>query len=145
MRIICLDLGTKRIGLAVSDPLGFTAQPVDVLLRQDSFEKDFVLLSPYIDKYKPSKILIGLPISLSGDVNSAAQKALAFTTFLKGKTDIPVETWDERFTTKQASNLHSVGMNAKEMRGVIDKYAAAVILESYLGRISPLPPGEGQG
>ncbi|NQU17403.1 MAG: Holliday junction resolvase RuvX [Candidatus Saganbacteria bacterium] len=136
MRILCLDYGEKRIGVAVSDPLGLTAQPVTVLSKQANFEKDLAGLKKIIDQYdQVSEIVIGLPKTMKGEIGPAAKKTIEFIDFLKEKLTIPIITWDERLTTVSASRLlQDAGMNTRKQRKVIDKVAATIILRSYMER-----------
>ena len=130
MRIICLDYGQRRIGVAVSDPLGLMAHPVAVI------GTDFSELKKIIDDYEEvSEILVGLPKTLRGEIGPRAQKTLEYVSFLKEKSDIPINTWDERMTTVSAQKtLSDAGLDSRKQRKVIDKVAAAIILQNYLDR-----------
>ena len=129
-RILCLDYGERRIGVAVSDPLGLTAQPVAVI------GQDFSELKKIIDSYEEiSEIVVGLPKTMRGEIGPKAQKTLEYIEYLKTKIDIPIVTWDERLTTVSASRmLQEAGMNTRKQRKVIDKVAAVLILKSYMER-----------
>ncbi|MFC1510881.1 Holliday junction resolvase RuvX [Candidatus Margulisiibacteriota bacterium] len=126
-RILGLDYGEKRIGVAVSDLLGLTAQPLMVI-------SDISELEPILKRYEQvDKIIVGLPKRLSGEIGPAGQKVLAFMEQLKSKLALPVEIWDERLTTAAAEKtLISAGLSRQKRKKVIDKSAAALILQSYL-------------
>lgn len=134
MRILGIDYGEKRIGVAVSDPLGITAQPVSVVNKSDSSEKDFVELNKIIEGYGGvDQIVVGLPKTMRGEIGIQAQKVLEFVEVLKDKTGQKVVTWDERLTTAAAEKmLISAGLSRAKRKKVIDKSAAACILQSYL-------------
>ena len=129
-RILCLDYGDRRIGVAISDPLGFTAQPVSVI--SPSFDE----LKEILDRYEGiTEIVVGLPKTMRGEIGPRAQKTIEYIDFLKTKIDIPIITWDERLTTASAKNvLTEAGLNSRKQRKVIDKVAATIILRSYLDR-----------
>jgi len=130
MRILGLDYGTKRLGVAVSDPLGITAQPIAVVDSENAIPE----LQKIIDQYAPvDEIVIGLPKTLKGEIGPAAQNVLAFVETLKQTFKSKIVTWDERLTTAGVEkDLISAGLSRKQRKKVIDKSAAAVILQSYL-------------
>ncbi|MDD5382753.1 MAG: Holliday junction resolvase RuvX [Candidatus Margulisbacteria bacterium] len=134
MRILGLDCGDKRIGVAVSDPLGLTAQAVAVIGKGDSFEDDVRELNKIIKKYEGvNEIVVGLPKMMSGEIGIQARKVLEFVEFLKNNFNLQVTTWDERLTTVQAERtLISAGLSREKRKKVIDKSAATYILQSYL-------------
>ena len=134
MRILCIDFGEKRLGIAISDPLGITAQGIGVLKKQASFKKDLEEIQKIIDRYdEVSQIIVGLPKTLKGEIGIKAKQTLEFVDFLKENIKIPVETWDERMTTVSAQkSLQSAGLNSRKQRKVIDQVAAGLILQNYL-------------
>jgi putative Holliday junction resolvase len=134
MRILGIDFGEKRIGIAISDPLGLTAQGVAVIGKSETFEEDIKELNKIIKKCGGvDEILVGLPKTLAGEIGIQAQKVLEFVEALKAAFKIPINTWDERLTTVQAERtLKEAGLSAKKRRKVVDKSAAAYILQSYL-------------
>lgn len=134
MRILGIDFGEKRIGIAISDPLGLTAQGVAVIGKSETFEEDIKELNKIIKKCGGvDEILVGLPKTLAGEIGIQAQKVLEFVEALKTAFKIPINTWDERLTTVQAERtLMEMGLSAKKRRKVVDKSAAAYILQSYL-------------
>ncbi len=127
MRILGIDYGEKRIGLAVSDPLGLTAQPVSVVNDIDGIKK-------IVDEYDGiEEIVVGLPKSLSGQLGPQAQKVLGFVEKLRQSFSQTITTWDERLTTAAVErNLIAAGLSRQKRKKVIDKSAATYILQGYL-------------
>ncbi|AGB41957.1 RNAse H-fold protein YqgF [Halobacteroides halobius DSM 5150] len=132
MRIMGLDVGDKRTGVAVSDPLGWTAQGKTIVEEESSQEKlDYI--ASLIDKYNVEKVVVGLPKNMNGTIGPRAQKVLSFVDKLKETIDLPVITWDERLSTKAAEKtLIDADLSRKKRKKVIDKMAAVVILQNYL-------------
>jgi len=141
MRVLAIDYGAVRIGLALSDPTGTLARPLPFLpARGDAkLAKEIVALAA---KENVSRLLLGLPRHMSGESGEAALKVQAFAKVLGGATSLPIELVDERLTTVQASRqLHEAGRKAREQRGRIDSEAAAVLLQGWLdARSALLPP-----
>ncbi len=132
MRILGLDYGDRNIGVAVSDSLGWTAQGKGVI-RETDLHVILAEIKEYIKKYDIQEIVIGLPFNMDGSRGPRAEKTQAFINFLKNNLDLPMHSWDERLTTKQAENvLLSADMSRAKRKKVIDKMAAALILQSYL-------------
>jgi putative Holliday junction resolvase len=134
MRVLGIDYGDKRIGVAVSDPLGLTAQAVAVIGKSGSFEKDVKELNKIIKKYGGvDEIVVGLPRTMRGEIGEQAKKVLAFIEELKKNFKLNITPWDERLTTVEAERaLISAGLSREKRKKVIDKSAAAYILQSYL-------------
>ena len=134
MRILGIDFGEKRMGIAVSDPLGLTAQAVAVIGKGKDFETDIKELKKIIKKYDGiDEIIVGLPKTMKGEVGEQARKVLEFVEALKNNFKINVGTWDERLTTAEAEKtLISAGLSRQKRKKVIDKSAATYILQSYL-------------
>jgi putative Holliday junction resolvase len=131
-RIMGLDVGDRRIGVAVSDPLGLTAQPVLTLVRTNR-KQDLKSLQRLIRKYNCAAIVVGNPLYMSGDQSPQAAKAQAFAQMLREETGLSVHLWDERLTTTEAHrHLHAAGRPGTEHKKVVDQVAAVLILESYL-------------
>jgi putative Holliday junction resolvase len=131
-RIAGLDIGDKRIGVAVSDPLGITAQPVGVVQRH-SIEKDVAQVSALLAGYTIDRFVAGLPLELSSREGHQAEKVRRFCDALVARTGLEVIYRDERLTTAQSERLLvESGVRRDKRRGVIDKMAAALILQSYL-------------
>ncbi|ADQ14886.1 Holliday junction resolvase RuvX [Halanaerobium hydrogeniformans] len=132
MRILGIDYGNKRVGIAVSDALGWTAQPLTTL-KQHGHQELLVELRQYIEKYDVEKIIVGMPYNMDGSRGKRAEITQAFINFLKNNLEIPVEIQDERLTTSQAENiLLEADLSRSRRKDVIDKLAAALILQSYL-------------
>jgi putative holliday junction resolvase len=127
-----LDVGDRRIGVAVSDSLGLTAQPVLTLVRSNR-KQDLKSLQRIIRKYACAEIVVGNPLYMSGDQSPQAAKAQAFAQILRDETSLPVHLWDERLTTTEAHrHLHAAGRPGSEHRAVVDQVAAVLILQSFL-------------
>jgi putative Holliday junction resolvase len=140
-RIMGLDVGDRRIGVAVSDELGLTAQPVLTLVRSNR-KQDLKSLQRLIRKYNCSAIVVGNPLYMSGDQSPQAAKAQAFAQLLREETGLPVHLWDERLTTTEAHrHLHAAGRPGSEHKAVVDQVAAVLILEGYLAAAPHLRDG----
>lgn len=136
MRILGIDFGSKRMGIAISDPLGFTAQGIAVVGRGKTFEDDLRELKRIIKKYGGvDEIVVGFPKTMSGEIGEQAKMVLDFVEAIKKEFKLNVNTWDERLTTVEAEKaLISAGLSREKRKKVIDKSAAARILQSYLDR-----------
>lgn len=133
-RLIGLDFGSKRIGVAVSDALGVSAHPVGEV-RRTSVPRDLDAVAEYVKEYEAEGVVIGLPRNMNGTLGPAADKVLAFTSRLRSRLDVPVETWDERLTTAEAERvLIGADLSRKRRREVIDRLAAVLILQGFLDR-----------
>ncbi|HTD55406.1 MAG TPA: Holliday junction resolvase RuvX [Silvibacterium sp.] len=131
-RLMGLDVGDRRIGVAVSDALGLTAQPVLTLVRTNR-RQDVKSLRRLLRKYDCAEIVVGNPLYMSGDQSPQAAKAQSFAEILREETGLPVHLWDERLTTTEAHrHLHAAGRAAPEHRAVVDQVAAVLILQSFL-------------
>ncbi|HPW45288.1 MAG TPA: Holliday junction resolvase RuvX [bacterium] len=137
MRIICLDVGEKRIGVAASDPFGWTAQPVEVITRKKILN-DFKRIEFLCRELSAELLLIGIPLDAEGGVGLQARKVRKFADKLllhleKSGITIPMEYWDERYSTAEAERrLVESDLSRAKRKRVIDKMAAVVILEGYL-------------
>jgi len=135
MRILCLDVGDVRIGVAVSDALGMAAHGLNTIDRTGCM----TALKAVIEEYQEeiSSILVGLPKMLSGDVGIQGEKVLAFVEELKSSLQLPVIMWDERFSTVSAEKaLLEAGLRREKRKGLRDKVAAVIILQSYLDSVN---------
>lgn len=134
MRIMGLDLGEKTIGVALSDPFGWTAQGIKVIKRdKNNKEREIKLLEEIIQSHQVEKIVIGLPLNLNGTTGEQGHRALAYAARLRQLFKLPVDLWDERLSTVAAERvLLEADITRKKRKQVIDKIAAAVILQGYL-------------
>jgi putative holliday junction resolvase len=133
MRALGVDLGTVRIGLAMSDAGGVIATPYTVLRRTRSREADHRAIAEICDEWEIDVVVVGLPLSLDGSHTAAARKAAAEATRLGVITNRPVETYDERLTTVTAHQLlREQGVSGPDRREQVDKVAAAVLLQAWL-------------
>ncbi len=136
MRIMGLDLGTKTIGVAVSDPLGWTAQGVKTIQRV-GLKKDIEEIKLLINEYSVEKIVLGMPKNMNGTIGEAGERSLDFAKHIKNKTGIEVILEDERLTTAAAQRtLIEADMSRKKRKKVVDTVAATYILQTYLDRNS---------
>jgi putative Holliday junction resolvase len=131
-RVMAVDLGSVRTGVAVSDELGMLAQPWKTLPGGDA-ALDAVVSA--VGELEPSRVLVGLPRNMNGTYGPAAESACAFADQLRARVDCPVELWDERLTTISAQRaLRESGRKARDQRGVVDQVAAQFLLQSWLDR-----------
>ena len=132
-RVLSLDLGSKRIGVASSDLTRTLASPVTVVLRGRSHRDDHDAIAKIVDEYEPDSIIVGLPIGLDGKEGQAAALIRTEVAELTVRFAVPVILHDERFTTATAHRaLQERNVKARERRHVVDKVAAAVLLQSWL-------------
>ena len=132
MRILGLDVGTVRVGVALSDELGLTAQPLTVVsLRHE--ESGFRELVRLAETYQVEEIVCGLPINMNGTIGSSAERVRAFIEKLGALVRVPIQEWDERLTTAQAERvLIEGGVRREKRKEVVDKVAAVLILQGFL-------------
>ena len=132
MKCICFDIGDKRIGVAVSDPFGEMALPLETYYRKN-FNKDLEYLAHLAESRYAEVIVCGLPLNFDGSRSEQTEKTESFIQELKKKTNIPIVTEDERFTTLEARRiLIERDVKRQDRKAVIDKIAASYILETYL-------------
>jgi len=132
VRILAVDLGTKRIGLALSDPDGVIASPLFVLQRRGG-PGDLAEVAAIAKDYEAGEIVVGLPVNLRGAEAEAAQAARREIAALQALTPVPVVVCDERLTTAVAQRgLREGGLSTRQQRGLVDKLAATVLLQTYL-------------
>lgn len=134
MRALGIDLGSRRIGVAVSDRSGTLASPLTVLDRTGDRARDHARLAALVAEEEAECVVVGMPYSLDGSVGAAAAGVLAEVEEIRAALAVPVETIDERFTTTTAHQhlREGRGMKAKARRSVVDKAAAAILLQSWL-------------
>jgi len=131
-RVLALDLGKRRIGLALSDELGITAQGLETLERTN-IREDLARLSALAAEKNVSLILMGKPLHMSGREGRQVEYAREFASRLHAATGIPVEFWDERLTTVEAQRvLRESGISIEKRAKAVDRLAAVILLESYL-------------
>ena len=133
MRAIGIDLGSKRIGVALSDSAGTLALPYEVVQRSGDRRRDHRRIGELVAEAEAEIVVVGLPYSLDGSLGPTARRYLAETEELRATIGVPVETYDERLTTVTAErSLRDMQMTADARRRVVDKVAAAVMLQSWL-------------
>lgn len=131
-RILALDLGKKRIGLALSDPLGITAQGLPTLERT-RIRDDLAALEALIAQNEVTMILMGHPLHMSGREGRQAEYAREFAEKLAGRTGVEVRFWDERLTTVEATRvLKQSGISIEKRAKAVDRLSAVILLESFL-------------
>ncbi|MFD1358312.1 Holliday junction resolvase RuvX [Fictibacillus halophilus] len=133
-RILGLDVGTKTIGVAVSDLLGWTAQGVETIRRRPNHpEEDFNRIKELISQYEIGEIVVGLPKNMNGSIGPSGEACQNFAKELESLTGLSVILWDERLTTMAAERtLISADVSRKKRKQVIDKLAAVIILQGYM-------------
>jgi putative Holliday junction resolvase len=132
-RVLGVDLGARRIGLAVSDPTGTIASPHTVLRRSGDSAADHRRLAEIAAEVGAQRVVVGLPLSLSGRVTRAAEEAMAEAQSLAEAVALPLEVHDERLTTVSAERaMRALGSKGQDRRSAVDKVAAAVMLQSWL-------------
>jgi len=132
VRVLGLDLGIKRIGVALSDALGISAQPLEVIQRS-SWDRDLARIRALIDEWGVSRVVVGMPRSLDGTLGPQAWMVEEFVAKLRDSIDVPVVTWDERLTTVAAERAMLEGnVRRARRRQRIDAVAAALLLQAYL-------------
>ena len=135
MRIMGLDIGTRTIGIALSDPFGWTAQGLEVI-RRKRLEDELKRLLQIISEYEVEKIVAGLPKNMNGTMGPQADQVLEFLEQLKSVVTVPIVTWDERLSTVAAEKaLVAADVSRSKRKKVIDKMAAVFILQGYLDSI----------
>lgn len=132
-----LDYGSKTIGIAISDELGFTAQPVETVERngENKLRKSLARISEIVREKNIQKIVVGLPVNMSGKRGERVARTLEFVEKLKLRVDIPIVMQDERLTTVEANEILSEsGVKREERKRYIDQIAASIILKEYMER-----------
>lgn len=131
-RILGLDVGSRRIGVAVSDPLGITAQGLETIQRQNK-RLDFAELEKVLRQYEVTEIVVGYPLRMSGAEGVQAEKMQLFAEELRRRFRLPVHLWDERLSSAQANRLlRETEMSIKRRGEVVDQMAAVLILQSWM-------------
>ena len=131
MRLMGLDYGNVHVGVALSDELGMTAYPLEVIKRKDSnkLRKTFARIEEIAREYKVDKIIIGLPLNMDDSESEISKTVIDFSENIKRRTGLPVELWDERLSTLEATDiLKEAGIKVQDRKTYIDKIAASFIL-----------------
>ena len=137
MVFLALDVGDKTIGVAATDELGWTAQPVRTI-RRSNLADDLDELAEIVAEREPGRLVIGMPLNMDDSEGPRATKTRHFAGHVAARFGLPIVLWDERLTTWEAERmLREMNVNAKRRREVIDTVAAVVILKSYLDSGSP--------
>lgn len=135
-KILGLDVGDSKIGVAVSDTMGWVAHGVTTIYRQN-MKNDLGFLRKLIYENDVKEVVVGLPVKKNGKADAQTKKILRFARILRSTFHIPVNTWDERFTTIQASKILERGhVGKKKKAALIDKVAAVIILQGYLDKLN---------
>jgi putative holliday junction resolvase len=131
-RTLGLDVGSKTIGVAVSDPLGITAQGLETIRRKNK-RQDFGELGKILQQYSVTEIVVGYPLRLSGAEGTQSEKMQGFAEELRKHFGLPVHLWDERLTSSQANRiLRDADLSIKKRAGAVDRMAAVLILQSWM-------------
>lgn len=138
-RILALDYGTKRIGVALSDELRWTAQPLETFERR-TLDRDLAHIASLVASHDVGRVVLGLPLQLDGREGPAVQAMREFAERLAAQLSVPLVLWDERMTTRSAEDLLiAADVSRKKRKGAVDRVAAAILLQGYLASI------EGEG
>lgn len=137
MQILCLDIGMVRIGIAKSDELEIIASPLEVYKRTNSINNDAKYIAKLVAEKNIGKIVVGLPLKMDGSEGASVEMVNEFIEKLKKFTEVPIVLQDERFSTVSATNILLEGNVRRDKRkGVVDKIAATIILQSFLDKKS---------
>ncbi len=139
MRILGLDYGSKTVGVAVSDPLGLTAQGVETIWRkqENKLRQTLARIEELISEYQVERIVLGYPKNMNNTIGERAEKSLEFQQMLERRTGLPVIMWDERLTTVEAERtLMEASVRRENRKQYMDKLAAVFILQGYLDSLS---------
>ena len=140
-RILAIDYGSRRFGLAVSDPLGITAQGLETLQRRNK-RADLAYLAKLVRRQQIQEIVLGYPLRMSGEAGDQAQKVAGFADELRRQFNLPVHLWDERLSSAEANRvLREAALSIQKRAQAVDRMAAVLILQSFLqARSVPAPP-----
>lgn len=143
MRIMGLDFGSKTVGVAVSDPLGLTAQGVEIIRRksENKLRQTLARIEELAAQYQVESFVLGLPKHMNNDIGERAEKSLEFQEMLKRRTGLPVVMWDERLTTVEADRtMMEAGIRRENRKEYVDMLAAVFILQGYLDYLAMKDP-----
>ena len=135
IRIMGLDFGSKTVGVAVSDPLGITAQGIEIVRRtsENKLRRTLARIEELVKEYEVTEIVLGFPKNMNNTIGERAEKSLAFKEMLERRTGLPVVMWDERLTTVAANRtLIEGGVRRETRKDYVDMLAAVYILQGYL-------------
>lgn len=135
IRIMGLDFGSKTVGVAISDPLGITAQGIEIVRRtsENKLRKTLARIEELVTEYEVTEIVLGFPKNMNNTIGERAEKSLAFKEMLERRTGLPVVMWDERLTTVAANRtLIEGGVRRENRKDYVDMLAAVYILQGYL-------------
>lgn len=135
MRILGLDYGSKTVGVALSDPLGITAQAVETIWRKEEnkLRKTLARIEALVSEYQVEEIVVGYPKNMNNTIGERAEKAMEFKEMVERRTGLPVIMWDERLTTVEANRtLMEAGVRRENRKQYLDELAAVFILQGYL-------------
>ncbi len=136
-RILGLDVGERRIGLAIGDEVGLLATPFHTVQRRN-LEQAIAEIISLVQKEEVGRIIVGVPLSLDGSMGPQANRTMAFFEALKAVSPVSIKTWDERFSSAEAEHrLREAGVSPSRNKGRVDASAAAVILQAYLDALGP--------
>ena len=137
MRILGLDYGSKTVGVAISDPLGITAQGVETIWRKQENHQTLARIEELVSEYHVEKIVLGYPKNMNNTIGERAQKSLEFKEMLERRTGLEVIMWDERLTTVEANRtLMEASVRRENRKQYLDQLAAVFILQGYLDSLS---------
>ena len=136
MRILGLDIGDKTIGIALSDPLGYTAQGIKTIIRK-SKKADLEELKNLCLQYQVDTIVAGLPKNMNGTIGPQGEKVMSLCELIKNETNLPLKLWDERLTTVAANRaMLEADLSGAKRKKIVDKMAATYILQGYLDSLT---------
>lgn len=144
-RVMGLDFGSKTVGVAVSDPLGITAQGVEIIRREseNKLRRTLARIEALAAEYQVTSFVLGFPKNMNNTIGERAEKSLAFKEMLERRTGLPVVMWDERLTTVEANRtLMESGVRREKRKEYIDKVAAVYILQGYLDSLERKTDGQ---
>ncbi len=139
MRVMGLDYGSKTVGVAISDPLGITAQGIETIERKEEnkLRKTLARIEELVKEYEVEKIVLGFPKNMNNTIGERAEKSLELKAMLERRIGIPVIMWDERLTTVEAERtLMESNVRRENRKKYVDKIAAVFILQGYLDSLS---------
>ena len=133
MRIMGIDYGDSRIGIAISDPFGWTAQGIETIDCRRSLKDAIARIVELVKKSSVEEIVVGFPKNMNGTIGPRAEKTIEFIDELNQILQIKIEKWDERLTSVAANRaMHEMGVKTSKKKGIVDQIAAVYILQSYL-------------